>query len=181
MLTFLKYLIQLILSPSSGWEDIEKDNPSADTLARKGLYPLLGVTALTELFAFIYQRHTSIVEVLVRMLADFGAYFVGIFIARLIFELYLGRICDDEPDRRRVAVLTVCGIGLMVLVQLLCNCLPWNLVLLKFLPVYVILVMYKSMAYAGVRKSEALRYVGLSAVAIVIVPLAIYYLLYLLV
>ena len=68
-----------------------------------------------------------------------------------------------------------------MLVQLLCNCMPWNLVLFKFLPVYVILVLYKAIPYIGVRKADAMRFLGLSAAAIVAVPLIIYYLLYLLI
>ena len=73
MLNYLKYLLQLVLSPSSGWEDIEKSNPSPDGLMRRGFYPLLVLTALSELLAFVYQRHASVVEVLGRVLSDFGA------------------------------------------------------------------------------------------------------------
>lgn len=181
MLTFLKYLIQLILSPASGWEDIERTSPDAETLTRRGLYPLMAVTALTEFLAFFYERHASLGEVIMRAVCDFGTYFVSLFIAKLIFDLYLGHLCATKPDQSRVACLTVCGIGLMVLVQLLCNCLPWNLVLFKFLPVYVVLVLYKAIPYIGVRKPDAMRFLGLSAAAIVAVPLVIYYLLYLLI
>ncbi len=181
MLTFLKYLIQLILSPGSGWADLERTSPDAEGLLRRGLYPLLGLTAAAEFLAFAYLRHAGLSLVLMRAVSDFGAYFVSIFIARLIFDLYLGRLCDVRPEPSRVATLTVCGIGLMVLVQLLGNCLPWSLVLLKFLPVYVVLIIYKAGSYIGVRKSDALRFTGLGAAAIVAVPLAIYYLLYLLI
>lgn len=181
MLTFLKYLIQLQLSPANGWDELQRRAPSADELAQKGLYPLLAITAATEFLAFFYSRHMTLGGVLVRAIADFGTYFISLFIARLIFELYLGRLCDTAPEQSRVSVMTVCGIGLMVLIQLISNCLPWNLVLLKFLPLYVVLVLFKAIPYIGVRKKDALRFVGLSAIAIVAVPLAIYYLLYLIV
>ncbi len=150
-------------------------------MLRRGLYPLLGIAAITEFLAFFYQRHITLAEVLVRAIADFGAYFISIFIAKLIFELYLGRLTSVQPDNRRVMLMTVCGMGLMVLIQILSNCLPWNLVLLKFLPVYVVLVLYKAVPYIGVNKDSELRFIGLSAAAIVAVPLAIYYLLYLII
>lgn len=181
MLHLLKYLIQLILSPASGWDDLEHTAPDAEALTRRGLYPLMVLTAVTEFLAFFYQRHAALGEVVMRAVCDFGTYFVSLFIARLIFDLYLGWLCGTKPARERVACLTVCGIGLMVLVQLLCNCMPWNLVLFKFLPVYVILVLYKAIPYIGVRKADAMRFLGLSAAAIVAVPLIIYYLLYLLI
>lgn len=181
MFSFLKYLIQLILAPAHGWNDLAKADPDPDELTRTGLYPLLGIAALTEFLALIYQRHVHLPVVLVRALADFGAYFVSLFIARLLFELYLGRLTDSKPDRRRVALMTVAGIGLMVCIQIISNCLPWNLVLLKFLPLYVVLVLYKAVPFVHVRKDSELNFLGLSAAAIVVVPLAIYYLLYLLI
>ena len=181
MFRFLKYIIQLLLSPAHGWSDLAKTDPDPDELARTGLYPLLGIAALTEFLALIYQRHVHLPVVLVRALADFGAYYVSIFIARLLFELYLGRLTDTKPDRRRVEQLTVAGIGLMVCIQIVSNCLPWNLVLLKFLPLYVVLVLYKAVPFLHVRKNCELNFIGLSAAAIVVVPLAIYYLLYLII
>ena len=181
MLHLLKYLIQLILSPASGWDDLEHTAPDAEDLTRRGLYPLMVLTAVTEFLAFFLStprsswRGGDAGRLRLRHLLCVA------FIARLIFDLYLGRLCGTKPARERVACLTVCGIGLMVLVQLLCNCMPWNLVLFKFLPVYVILVLYKAIPYIGVRKADAMRFLGLSAAAIVAVPLIIYYLLYLLI
>ncbi len=179
--TFLKYLLQLILAPATGWDDLRRSDPDPEELARRGLYPLLGVAAITEFLAFFYARHAELGQVLMRAVADFGAYFVSLFIARLIFELYLGRLTEPKPSPRTVQTVAVAGIGLMVLVQILCNCLPWNLVILKFLPVYVVLVLYKAGPFLGVRKESELPYIGLSAAAIVVVPLVIYYLLYLLI
>lgn len=181
MLIFLKYLIQLILSPTAGWKDIVKNDPDPAVLTRRGLYPLLGVAAATELLALFYFRHVSVAQVLMRAVADFGAYFVSLYIARLIFELYLGRLTENTPDPRRTSTLTIMGIGLMVLLQIITNFLPWSLVILKLLPVYVVLVLYKASAYMGVRRNSELSFIGLSALAIVSVPLVIYYLLYLLI
>ena len=116
-----------------------------------------------------------------RAIGDFGAYFVSVFIARLIFELYLGRVTADKPDMRRVNTMTVCGLGMMVLFQIITNCLPWNLVLLKFLPFYVVPVLYMAIQYIGVARNCELRFTGIASGAIVGVPLVIYYLLYLLI
>lgn len=179
MLRFLKYLIQLILSPGHGWEDVERARPDADVLARKGLYPLIGLTALTEFLAFAYERHVTLGVILIRAIADFGAYFIALFICRLILELYLGKMCGVKPESARINTFTVLGLGLMVLVQLVTNCLPWHLVLLKFLPLYVVLILYKAAAYLEVDKTKVLSFTMLAALAVVAVPLALYYFLYL--
>lgn len=181
MFRFLKYVIQLILSPRQGWKDLQDSNPDPEEMLSQGLYPLLGIAAATEFLGLIYERHVTLAVVLMRAIGDFGAYFVSVFIARLIFELYLGRVTADKPDMRRVNTMTVCGLGMMVLFQIITNCLPWNLVLLKFLPFYVVPVLYMAIPYIGISRNCELRFTGIASGAIVGVPLVIYYLLYLLI
>lgn len=174
MLRFLKYLLQLILSPGHGWEDIRDENPGAEVLTRTGLYPLLALAAATEFLAFLYHSDIQLGTVLIHVLADFGAYFISIFIARLLFDMYLGRLCVAKPDSDRVATLITVGIGLLVLIQIIENCLPYPLILIKFLPVYVMLILYKAAAYLGIAEYNDMRFFGLSSMAIVVVPLLIY-------
>lgn len=181
MFKFLKYILQLILAPGAGWAYVRRENPDPQILLHNGLMPLLGVAALTEFLAFVYMRHVTLATVLMRAVADFGAYFISVFIARLIFELYIGKFTIGNPDARRLECFTVLGIGIMVLFQIVTNCVPWNLVLLRFLPVYAVLVLYKGCRFLSVRKNYELKFTGLSAIAVVAVPLVIYYLLILLI
>ncbi len=67
---------------------------------------------------------------------------------------------------------------MMVLFQVFSNCLPWNLIFLKFLPIYVVLVLYKAAHYMNIRRNDEMRFLGITAGALVGVPLLIYYLLY---
>lgn len=179
MFSFLKYLIQLLLSPAHGWEDIEKNNPDPEELLHKGLYPFMGIAAITEFLAFFYERHVELGTVLIRAVADFGSYFVSVFIAKLIFDYYLGPLtAKGHFDTRRAASLTVAGLGLMVLIQIVTNCLPWSIMLMRFMPLYVVLVLYKAIPYMEVRRGCEMRFLLVVAGAVVAVPLLIYYLLY---
>lgn len=178
MLEYLRYLLQLLLSPARGWEDISSRSPDPEEMTRRGLYPLIGLAALTEFCAFFYQKGLKLDQMLIRAVLDFGAYFVSVFVARLIFEIYLGKVVDGgAPNRRKVESLAVFPIGLMVLIQIAGNCLQANLTFLKFLPLYVVLVLYKASVYIGVRPNDELRFTGIASVAVVVVPLAVYYLL----
>ncbi len=179
MFSFLKYLIQLLLAPAHGWEDMEKSNPDPEELLQKGLYPLMGIAAITEFLAFFYQRHVELGTVLIRAVADFGSYFVSVFIAKLIFDYYLGPLtAKGHFDTRRAASLTVAGLGLRVLIQIITNCLPWSIMLMRFMPLYVVLVLYKAIPYMEVRRGCEMRFLLVAAGAVVAVPLLIYYLLY---
>lgn len=180
MLTFLKYLIQLVLSPVNGWKDLAERDPDPEEMLHKGLFPLLGVSAATEFLSVLYGSD-SLLKVVSTAVTDFGAYFIAVFIARLVLGMSLPKLCDDEPDMRRCYSFINASTGLMVLFQIIDNCLPWNLMLLKFLPLYAVLVISKATDYMGIRKSDDMRFLGIAAGLIVVVPLCIYYFIYLLI
>ena len=56
MLEYLKLMMQLLLVPVRGWEDVSSASPDPDEMLRKGLYPLMGVAALSEFVSFFYVR-----------------------------------------------------------------------------------------------------------------------------
>ena len=119
---------------------------------------------------------------LVSAVVDFGAYFVALFIAKLIFEIYLPGLVDGgEPSRHKSQTFIVFSIGMMVLLQIVCNCLPSTLTIAKFLPLYVVLVIYKAVPYMSIRQDSELRFLGVASVATVAVPLFLYYIFYLIV
>lgn len=181
MFVFLKYLIQLVLSPVHGWEDLQDAHPEAGVLLRKGLLPLLGVTAASEFCRLIWGADASLGSVAVRALVDFGAYFVSVYLARLILDSYMDRAAGVHIDRERSNVLAVMGVGLMVLIQLIDNLCPWNLILLRFLPLYAVLVVYKAAPYLGVPSARDINFLALATVATVVTPLALYYLFFLII
>ena len=47
LLYYLRDMVQLLLSPLKGWEDVETDSFEAKTLLLRGLLPFLAITALT--------------------------------------------------------------------------------------------------------------------------------------
>ena len=78
-------------------------------------------------------------------------------------------------------MFSVVSVGLMVFFQIIDNVVPWSLMLLKFLPLYVILVLSKSFAYMGVRRECEMHFLILAAAIVVAAPLGFYYLVYMLI
>ena len=54
MAQFLKYLVQLVLSPGKGWDALAEEQPQAEALMHRGLLPLLALTSLSE-FAALFS------------------------------------------------------------------------------------------------------------------------------
>ncbi len=179
MLTLFGYIIQLILSPKNGWEDLAQRNPDPDILLTKGLYPLMGLAALSEFLGLAYHE-ANLAHVLIGAINIFGTYFVTVFIARLLFDMYLNKLADADVDKRRSSTLIVVGVAMMVTFQLIENCLPWGLLIIKFLPLYAILVLSKGTEYLGLSKKKELKFTALSGFSIVAVPLLIYYFIFIL-
>jgi len=178
MLEYLKLMMQLLLVPVRGWEDVSSSSPDPEEMLRRGLYPLMGVAALTEFVSFFYDSQLSLAVVLVRAVIGFGAYFASVFIARLIFDVYLGRELESgEQNRRKTETLIVFAIGIMILFRIIGNCMPSDVNIFKFLPLYLVLILYKAAPYMEVRRDCEFNFLGLASIATVVVPLALYYVL----
>ena len=67
---------------------------------------------------------------------------------------------------------------MMLVFRTVSNCLPWHLIVLDFLPLYVVLVLSKAYSYLGIARREEVRFLGIASGVTVAIPLGIYYLIY---
>lgn len=178
MVKFLIYLLQLMLSPREGWEDLGKDNPDPQAILRHAYYPLLAIATATTFLSLVYHVGESSAAVIVRALATFGAYFVALYLAKLIFDVYLARLSVAAVDHRRASMLILASLGMMLVFRTVSNCLPWHLIVIDFLPLYVVLVLSKAYNYLGIARREEMRFLGIASGVTVAIPLGIYYLIY---
>ena len=70
MFRFLKYIIQLILSPAKGWDDVENANPLPERLFLSGMVPLLLVAALTEFVPLFADGGISLGTAIIRAIVS---------------------------------------------------------------------------------------------------------------
>lgn len=180
MLLYLKYLIQLLLAPSDGWQDVAETDPSPALLSRKGFLPLLGVVAASELCGLLYNKGLGFDVQIIRGVIDFGACFVALYVAGIVFDIYLGGMLEPSASgdvRRKGQTLALMALGEMALVRLVCNLLQADITIMKFLPLYVVLILYKAAPYAGVRADSVMRFTVVAALATVVAPEVIHYIL----
>lgn len=180
MKDYLIYLVQLLLSPGNGWRDLAQADPDPDVMMRRGFYPLLGIVAVTELFPVFYGR-ADFGKALLCAVAVAGAFFMAVYVAKLLFETNYARHSGAATDSRRSAVFSLCGVGMMMLFQTIENVLPWNMLLLKLLPIYAIVVLSRGMKYLGVPSRSEVAFTIAAAGAVVVVPLVVYYFIFLIV
>ena len=180
MLTLLRYIIQLILSPQNGWDDIADTNPDPDTLLRKGVYPLLGIAAVTEIprpdippgynrtgtywcgkcFRLILCRHFHSKSAF-RSLPQSDYRRRGRQAAVHHTDPMRHRHDDSIPDYRKLPALEPVDCQIP---SSLCDSCP-----------------LQGLRISRHSKRKELRFTALEGIAIVAVPLVIYYVIYLLI
>lgn len=176
MSLYLKYLFQLILSPSRGWEDISHDGAAPEELLRKGFYPLTGIAAATEFIRLFYERDAGIGHVLQSAIALFCAFFASLFLCRMILDALLPKVTEGNMSERRTATLNIMSLGLMELISVISNCVPTGLTLLHFLPIYALLIYYKASRYMAVRQDSEMYYLFIGLLTVIMVPLGLIWL-----
>ncbi len=171
MLRFLKNILQLIVNPSRGWEDVSHDADDPSALCRDGLYPLLAVTALSCVGGFWkLDSSTTLISVIQNAIITFTAYFATMFFAEFIMGLTMDKICDKEPSQRKNSTVVIYSVAILALISILINVIPLDLAVLKFLPIYVGFILYKSMRYESVAKDKTGHYMFLTIFTIIAPP-----------
>lgn len=147
MLYFLKNLLQLILSPGNGWEDIATEAQSPERIFMRGYIPLISLTALSALLMLVYHPAIEPISVIITVLVTFAAYFTAYYIGTLTLNIFIDSAAECHVDDLRCRTFTLYSLGLMALVTITVNCLPVSSGILFFLPLYVAVIMWKAASY----------------------------------
>ncbi len=143
-------MIQLILSPGNGWEDIEKADIDPRILAMRGYYPLIALSALSVFMQGVYH-HLMFLTLLMKMLVTFLIYFIGYFFGVFTLSVFSEPWLSHGYDERRSHTFVLYSLGMLALINLIINCLPVTKEMLFFLPLYVALVQWKGIRYMEVK------------------------------
>lgn len=177
MLTFLKNLLQLTLSPSKGWEDVSASLDNPQDLLNRAFLPLLGVASLSEFVRLFYPFNSGVLIAFELAIASFASFCVSFFIVGALLPHYMEPLVDGELNKVKLEVFSIYSLSLLVVIQLVENILPTDLTLVRFLPLFVALIIYRATGYLSVRRDCELRFLLVAAMALIVMPLSIFFLL----
>lgn len=173
MLLYIKQLFQLLLEPAHGWEDISEANRPADVIQKTGFFPWIGVTATSCLIQLFYDNELTFLRAVQTAIAVAGAMFISLFVSRLLLDILLPKYIDSKINVSKVSVFNLHMIGLLGLYLVFANLMPATLTFLYFLPFLSFLVIFKSMAFMGIKEENAISFLILSSLAVVATPILI--------
>lgn len=170
VLIFLKNIIQLILAPSEGWRDIEKDDVPVEVIISRGLYPLMAIMLISEFIRPLYGIvDFNLVRLLQTALAQFVALFVAMYAGKTVMEYYLPSYnTTGENDPVAVGKVAVYGTGLMTVIQLIENLLPVELTIMQLLPALAAVCLWKADAFLDVEQKGEYRFMLITVAALIL-------------
>lgn len=173
MLLFLRNILQLILAPSRGWEDISACDTGVATLQQKGMYPLIVAAALSVFARSVYEPGLTfpvlIVMALVVLVSFFGCYFLSVVSFKSMFYRY----CSHEPSELKYSTVIIYVISLLCLSEVVCNAMPVKLGLEYLLPIGVGMILWKSDVYLSVAEDRNLGFIFFGLITVILPPLLI--------
>lgn len=168
MLNFLKHLFQLLFSPGNGWEDISHQGRDAKRLAKEGLYPFLGITAISAFLNYFYNYDLNLINLLQDAIITFVQFFITYFIAIILFSVYLGKYVEGELNEKRNMTFITYSIVALAFAKIVENSMPTEMSIVQFLPVYVAIIMGKGSKYMAVKRKNLAYFIILTIVSIIL-------------
>ncbi len=172
MLIFIRNILQLMLAPAKGWEDVAATTSSPLELFRKRVVPLLVVAGLSIFVRLIYNSDYQFLWLFVKAMVIFVSFFVSFYFAMVIFKSYFSYFCEGDPNERKFTTVIAYCISLLAITEIVCNVLPVNLGLQYLLPLAIALIFWKADVYLRVRSDRDLPY-ALFGLCVVVLPSAI--------
>ena len=173
MLSYIRFLFQLVLAPTKGWEDISASGKSYSEIQTKGYFPLIILTALCEFIPLIYSPSLTFVNALENVIAIGGGLYVSIYAARLFLDIVLTRFIDAKMNILKINILAIYMLGLDCLYRILANLIPASMTFLSFLPLISIIILFKSAKYLYVPDDRIINYLAISFTGVVIIPASV--------
>ena len=172
MMLFFRNMMQLMLSPSRGWEDVALSDSDPARLVKEGVIPALIVASLSIFAQILFHQRLDLVDLMVAGCVIFVSYFVTLAVASRFFCAKV-RKWNPDANPERCQTVVAYALGLMALTTTICNFMPISLGLGYLLPLAITLVVWKSMAYLSVPEQKEYDFLTFVFVVITLPPILI--------
>lgn len=170
-------LLRTLLQPIEGWKELRRMSIKPEDLLSGLLYPLLAIVAACKFANMLYFPQTSLSEVVVEAVISFVSYFFGYFLILMVIKLVLPPVTSrvfEEPFGKNFIILSL---STLCLFSILLDILPMFWPILIFLPLWTIYIIFRGIRFFKLPETGLLRFNVIVCLAVVGVPVAIDYLL----
>jgi len=166
MLAFLKNILQLIISPDNGWEDVVR--VSSPRRAMRCMAWIVAVAAMSVFIQLLYSVHNPVMVLCQRSVIIVVSLWATYFIGDFIMTQWLPRINDGMYDERLSWLLPSYAASLLSLQVILTNVLPLTFAILELWPIYVVIIMWRAMKVLELPEGATGKYLLVIIVAFIV-------------
>ena len=174
--------ISLIFRPSEAWKYLsKKQSESHDSFLTGYVYPFMGLIILAAFLGVLFTGNAkdlqiALKESIVSLLSVFGGFFLASYLVNEVWHTIMHR----EPNMQLCQRFVGYSSSLLYSLNIILSLFP-DFFFLRFLLLYTIYIVWEGVVpYLGVKEPEQLKFAGLSTAIIIITPLAIAFILRLL-
>lgn len=180
-MNFVKYIALLIVSPSEGWKDINKYTIPNNLLLSKLYYPVLAILSLSVFVPFLFgDGSVGLNGVILYALIDFVKYFISFFAISYLLTGIYSNVFKSKNEINKLNNYVVFNLAILVLFNVLRNFMP-GFPFFEIFPLYIIFVIYKGINYVAVPQAEHVKFIILSSLFMLLIPVGIKFVLELLI
>lgn len=172
-MSLISNILLMIVSPAIGWDRIGKLSIPPKIVQNQVLFPTLAVLALSSM-SEIFFTGVSLTNALVDTIIEFAAYFFTFYISSIIMNFYSPGESQDAKDR--MDNMLMFAMEYILLLSIIENLLPSDFSILKFLMLYVVIIMYSGLGYVNY-KGKSIVFVGLASASLLLTPWLIMFIL----
>lgn len=166
-------MLQLILAPGKGWEDVSGTMTAPEVLAARYVYPLMGLGGVSVFLRLIYNADLTFSGALVKAFVTFVSLFFTYFFALGVFKYYFYLLCEGSPNERKIHTVISYCVCILSMFTVILNVLPEISLLQWLLPLAVTLIAWKSDRYLRVRSDRGGWFVVLIVVTLILPSVAL--------
>jgi hypothetical protein len=174
-------LIQLIIAPAQGWDDIAADEESqwkahaqknvdstrdeweesrALLLQRLCFIPIIAICACSVFVRMLFDVGPTFLQALQQAIIAFVSLFLSAQFSRYIFQTYMPgwveKTSDGQPlvNRGRWLEVIMYSLTILAVIMLVSNVIKVRLALVEFLPLYVVFVIWKGCKFVHIEEQN---------------------------
>ena len=103
-------------------------------------------------------------------ITTFVMFFIGYFISTFAISFFMAGVTDGDVSEQRNHTFVLYVLGLLELLMIVQNCVPVPMAIIFFLPVYVVIIMWKASRYLRIASGMTGRFVAGSVAGVLAPP-----------
>lgn len=163
----------VITSPRYGWEVINDSNIPVGRVMRSAYLPLLFVLALSCFVPMIYDKTIPFSTSLMTGIVMFSTYFISYYMIVYLLGGAYPELVKTQGSSARLNDYILYNLIFLVLLMILRNLLPSDFTPVLFLMLYLPWMAYRGTGNLFVHKDKVNRFVVISSVLLLGLPLAL--------